>query len=168
MPETYPNQRTVTIHKEPLNKNFLSINLDVLREACQRLTAYELKLYLYLASNKDNYNLALSQVAVTNAVNLPRSTYYDQVKNLVNKGYLVNRGGNKYDFYEIPQNDLKSSVVREPADKAVATDGFDFTAIGQQNPSGNGEINNRRNTPTDIINNYQNHIDMFTNEMPRW
>ncbi len=167
MPETYPNQKTVIIHKEPLNKNFLSINLDVLREACQRLTAYELKLYLYLASNMDGYNLALSQVAVTNAVNLPRSTYYDQVKNLVNKGYLVDRGGNKYDFYEIPQRDLKSSIVRD-AEKTSTSDGIDNTHTGNKNPSGNGEINNRRNIPTDIIDNYQSHIDMFTKEMPRW
>ena len=46
MPETYPNQKVVTIHKEPLNKNYLGINLDVLRDACQRLTAHELKLYI--------------------------------------------------------------------------------------------------------------------------
>lgn len=168
MPETYPNQRTVTIHKEPLNKNFLSINLDVLREACMRLTPHELKLYIYLASNANNYNLALSQVAVTEAVNLPRSTYYDQVKNLINKGYLVQRSGNHYDFYELPQTTMKSSIVRESEDNKVVTDGFDFTAMGLQTPSGNGETYNRRNTPTDIINNYQSHIDMFTNEMPRW
>ena len=151
MPETYPNQKVVTIHKEPLNKNYLGINLDVLRDACQRLTAHELKLYIYLASNKDNFELALSQVAATEAVNLPRSTYYDQVKNLINKGYIVHRGGNKYDFYEISQNGLKSSVVRDTEYSKVASDGISSTHIGNTNPSSNGEIYNRKNNSPDKI-----------------
>ena len=151
MPETYPNQKVVTIHKEPLSKNFLGINLDVLREACKRLTAHELKLYIYLASNKDKYELALSQVAAKEAVNLPRSTYYDQVQNLINKGYLVQKSGNKYDFYEIPQSNLKSSVVRDTEKDTVAPDGISSTHTGNTNPSANGEINNRENNSPDKI-----------------
>ena len=151
MPETYPNQKVITIHKEPLNKNYLGINLDVLRDACQRLTAHELKLYIYLASNKDNFELALSQVAATEAVNLPRSTYYDQVKNLINKGYIVHRGGNKYDFYEISQSGLKSSVVRDTEHSKVTSDGISSTNAGNTNPSSNGEIYNRKNNSPDKI-----------------
>jgi hypothetical protein len=66
------------------------------------LRPHALVLYLYLASNADNYNLALSWVAVREAVGMARSTYNDQVQNLIDKGYLVLSHGNTYDFYEVP------------------------------------------------------------------
>ena len=37
------------------------------------------------------------------AVGMARSTYNDQVQNLIDKGYLVLSHGNTYDFYEVPQ-----------------------------------------------------------------
>lgn len=63
---------------------------------------HALLLYLYLASNADNYTLALSQAAVREAVGMARTTYHDQVQVLIDKGYLVLSHGNTYDFYEVP------------------------------------------------------------------
>ena len=154
MPETYPNQKIVTIHKEPLNGNYLGINKEVFFEACKNLTPYELKLYLYLACNMNNYKLRLSQVAVNEAINMPRSTYHDQVKNLVNKGYLVEQSGNTYIFYEMPRKQSEERVSRDVVETPVNSDGFDFTALGLNSPSVDGEINNRKDNYTDIINNY--------------
>ncbi len=34
---------------------------------------------------------------------MARSTYRDQLKILINKGYLVETGSNTFDFYEVPQ-----------------------------------------------------------------
>ena len=154
MPETYPNQKIVTIHKEPLNGNYLGINKDVLFEACKRLTPYEFMMYIYLACNRDNYKLRLSQSAVNSAIGMPRSTYYDQVKNIINKGYLVENQGNRYDFYERPRGETKERVSRDAVETPVNSDGFDFTALGLNSPSVDGEINNRKDNYTDIINNY--------------
>ncbi len=61
-------------------------------------------LYLYLASNADGYSLALSPVAVRQAIGMARSTYHDQFHRLVDKGYLVPSDGNTFEFYEIPQS----------------------------------------------------------------
>jgi hypothetical protein len=40
---------------------------------------------------------------VREAIGMARSTYNDQVQNLIDKGYLVLSHGNTYDFYEVPQ-----------------------------------------------------------------
>lgn len=64
-------------------------------------------LYLYLASNADNFTLALSPAAIRQAIGMPASTYRDQFAKLVDRGYLVQRGeGSTYDFYEAPQRDM--------------------------------------------------------------
>ena len=120
MPQyTLPNQRTIIIHKESLNKDFLGISNPIWQAAARDLGAHAFLLYVYLAANKDNYNLALSQVAVTNATGMPRSTYHDQFKKLVLKGYLVNTNGNTYEFYEVPQPATQSQ-------NALSADGLDF------------------------------------------
>ena len=154
MPATYPNQKIVTIHKEPLNGNYLGINRDVLFEACKRLTPYEFELYVYLACNRDNYELRLSQSAVNSAIGMPRSTYYDQVHNLINKGYLVENQGNRYDFYERPRGETKERVSRDAVETPVNSGGFDFTALSGKSLSEDREIYNRKDNYTDIINNY--------------
>ncbi|MBE7015222.1 MAG: hypothetical protein E7417_00120 [Ruminococcaceae bacterium] len=67
-------------------------------------------LYLYLASNADGFNLALSPAAIKNAIGMPTTTYRDQLKKLINKGYLVQTGGNSFDFYETPNTDAVSNT----------------------------------------------------------
>lgn len=101
---TYPNQKKVVIHREKFERDFLGISNDNWNAACRDLGAHAAILYLYFASNADNFNLALSPVAVENAIGMPRSTYYDQLNKLIKKGYIVRRKGNIYDFYETPQS----------------------------------------------------------------
>ncbi len=102
--KTYPNQRTVKIHKEDLKKDFLGINNATWMAAAKDLSASALKLYLYFASNKNGFTLALSPKAIENHIGMARSTYCDQFKVLLNKGYLVHVQGNTYVFYEVPQS----------------------------------------------------------------
>lgn len=78
-------------------------------------------LYMYLASNANNYNLALSPAAIQEAIGMPRSTYRDQFAKLVRKGYLVQTGGNTFAFYEVPQ-----PRVAQPAMDAGTATGHDF------------------------------------------
>ena len=154
---TYPNQRTVRIHREfPLN-DFLGINNANWQAASRTMKPPTLLLYLYLAANADNFELALSPAAILQEIGMARSTYHDQFHKLVSLGYLVPSHGNTYDFYETPQpRPVKDSAKNELGD------GLDFESnpITDNANASNGqavmaqdiEINNivEEDTETDI------------------
>lgn len=108
MSYTVENQRRVLVHRDMPKKkegNFLLIKKENLYAAYRNLNATALCLYLYLAGNKDGFDLAFSPKAIHNEMGLPESTCRDQFRVLENKGYLVRRDekSNRYDFYEIPK-----------------------------------------------------------------
>ena len=107
---TYPNQRVVTILKDKCDKDFLQINNGDWQEASQIIKTYSaFKLYLYFASNKDGYSIALSAVAVQEAIGISENTYRAAFKELVELGYLTQVPGrkNNYTFH--------SSIMRTNA-----------------------------------------------------
>lgn len=118
-PITFPNQRTVKVHREKAKSDFLGIKNENWQAASRDLGAHALQLYLYLASNADNYTLALSPAAVRQTIGMARSTYHDQFEKLVLKRYLVPSHGNTYEFYEVPQAATQSQ-------NALSADGLDF------------------------------------------
>ena len=104
-----PNQRRVLVHRDMPGKdegNFLLIKKENLYAAYRNLNATALCLYLYLAGNKDGFDLAFSPKAIHAEMGMPESTCRDQFKVLVNKGYLVpkHEDSNIYDFFEIPKD----------------------------------------------------------------
>lgn len=103
MAYTFPNQKMVTIHRETPKTDFLGIKNENWQYAARDLGPYALIMYLYFAANANGYTLALSPVAVRQAVGMAQSTYRDQIDKLIAKGYLVPSGGNGFDFYEVPQ-----------------------------------------------------------------
>ena len=118
-PITFPNQRTVKVHREKAKSDFLGIKNENWQAASRDLGAHALQLYLYLASNADNYTLALSPAAVRQTIGMARSTYHDQFEKLVLKRYLVPSHGNTYEFYEVPQTATQSQ-------NALSGDGLNF------------------------------------------
>ena len=159
-PITYPNQRVVKIHREPVKTDFLGIKNENWQAASRDLGAIGLRLYLYLASNANNYTLALSPAAARAAIGIPRSTYSDQFAVLVDKGYLVPGAGNTYDFYEVPRPATRTQ-------KDMTADGLEFEespGSGEQEGCGghtvlpeNIEINNMTDPPNNAeINNGNN------------
>ncbi len=110
---TFPNQRTICVHRERAESDFLGIKNENWKAAARDLSAHAFKLYIYLASNKDNFKLALSPAAVRQEIGMARSTYHDQFHVLVDKGYLVPAHGSTFDFYEVPQSgtQLKNSMT---------------------------------------------------------
>ena len=113
---TVPNQKIVCIHRDMPKENegnFLLIKKINLYSAYRDLNATALVLYLYLAGNKDGFNLALSPKAIHEEVGLPESTCRDQIKVLIVKGYLVpqQEGSNVYHFYETPKGKEKTGDV---------------------------------------------------------
>ena len=116
MSYTVENQRRVLVHRDMPEKdegNFLLIKKENLYAAYRNLNATALCLYLYLAGNKDGFDLAFSPKAIHKEMGMPESTCRDQFKVLVNKGYLVPRheGSNVYDFYEIPREKHKEETA---------------------------------------------------------
>lgn len=122
MPKTVANQRVVKIHRERASSDFLGIKNENWQYAARDLGAHALLLYLYLAANADGYTLALSPTAIRQAVGMPPQTYRDQFLKLIDKKYLVQTGGNVYEFYEKPQHEA------QPYEKISQTaDVLDFT-----------------------------------------
>lgn len=116
MPQiTYPNQRMINIHREHASRDFLGIKNCNWMAASRVLGAHALRLYLYLAANRDGYTLALSPAAIQEAIGMPASTYRDQFRKLLTFGYLEDRGGNYYDFYETPRVPLNDKNQSEPS-----------------------------------------------------
>ena len=148
MPYTVPNQRVVTIHREPAKTDFLGIKNENWMSAARDLGAHALKLYLYFASNANNYTLALSPAAVRQAIGMARSTYQDQIENLIAKGYLVPTGANSFDFYEVPKP--RHGNNQNPV-SAVGLNFDECTSVGtgqdlpvQNNTAEDIEINNKQ------------------------
>ncbi len=142
MPYTVPNQRVVNVHRERAVSNFLGILNENWQYAARDLGAHALMLYLYLASNADHFQLALSPTAIRNTIGMPPQTYRDQFEKLVMKGYLVQTGGNVYEFYERPQ-------MVQQQNKEVTSDVFEntktddvFTPVVLSSTAENIEINN--------------------------
>ena len=137
MPQvTYPNQRIINIHRERASSDFLGIKNSNWMAASRVLGAHALRLYLYLAANRDGYILALSPAAIQEAIGMPASTYRDQFRKLQNFGYIENVCGNTYNFYEVPRAPLPSKEMgeqREPStmdfeEEAAAVDKMELPA----------------------------------------
>lgn len=157
MTYSFPNQRVIKINRESAKSNFLGIKNENWQSAARDLGAHALMLYLYLASNANGYVLALSPVAVRQAIGMARSTYHDQFHKLVDKGYLVPANGNTFEFYEVPQS--VSQTQKEVPDAVLSF---------EENPSGNKQVNSDGHTVIceDIeINNTKNRTDKEKNNL---
>ena len=84
MPNTSPHQRAVHIHRERVSSDFLGIKNENWKAASRILGAHALLLYMYLAANANNFELALSPAAIEAEIGMPRSTYKDQFRKLIN------------------------------------------------------------------------------------
>lgn len=158
MPETYPNQRMITIHREAAKSDFLGIKNENWQAASRDLKPHAFNLYLYFAANADGYSFALSPAAVRQTIGMPNSTYRDQFLILVDKGYLVQSGSNKYDFYEVPQTRHAPIQNENCAPLGIdfendTADGFSQTPTAQDTTGKDIEINNRDIEKNTSINN---------------
>lgn len=88
-------QKAVRINKKrnPDDKTDVRIDnifkKDVL-EAMSNLKGATFKLYMYIISNQDGYIFGLSQKDVATRAGIPEATYRTAMKELIDKGYLIN------------------------------------------------------------------------------
>lgn len=113
--EKNPNQKDVTVHKEPCNREniYAMFNLAAFNKAMADLNSSAFILWLYIAENQEGYNFALSNVAFKNATGIGKTAYDNAIKELIDKRYLVVVEGKKtsFNFYETP---LEEAIVVGP------------------------------------------------------
>ena len=117
---SFPNQRTVTIHKPKYDGNFVQVDINDWQEAFDHLTRSGFGLYLYCCGNQDGYKLGLSSAAVQNALHISDSSYRRAVEELLEKGYFIQNTNTKYDFFTTPQ---PTSYVPKPKKKKASGGG---------------------------------------------
>ena len=114
-----PNQKTISVQKEKCSKSdlYAMYNLDALQYAMIDLKGEAFKLWVYIGKNQNGYTFALSKVDAIKWGVGSKSSYDRAVKELIEKGYLVERSKNHYDFYEIPRvEEITVTVNKESAD----------------------------------------------------
>lgn len=95
--DLYANQQAVIIHKSNYkeeSKRFIQVGYDEFFEACRILKDATLKLYMYLCSNMDGFQMALSPASVCTNTGLSRKSYYNSKKELIEYGYMVEHKAN--------------------------------------------------------------------------
>jgi len=156
----YPHQKEIIIHREMPKRDFLQIKDENWMELNKKLGPYALQLYLYLADNKDGFNLALSQQAAEDEAGIAKTTFHKYVNLMIDEGYLVHRCGNTYDFYETPHKQEVNEVERSSCGELIESQ-QEQQSLSCESPSPsdnskppqpNKEINNRYFTDnTEII-----------------
>lgn len=110
---TVANQKVITVAKEKSNKEnlYAIFNLNAMQHAMIDLKPSGLKLWMYINKNQDGHTFALSAVDAVKWGVGSRKSYDNAVKELQEKGYLVNKSGNHFDFYELPKaEEIKVTV----------------------------------------------------------
>lgn len=154
MPYTSPNQKVVIIHRSDLGNNFLGINNDSWKTASRILSPSAFLLYIYFASNKNNFTLALSPRAIQQEIGMARSTFYDQMNVLESLGYIVKDKdrGNGWHFYERPLGVPDAVYKRRDTDMIYLDEtahGFDVSTCEQKNPLEDIQIYNKSSAKED-------------------
>lgn len=104
MPKSFPHQKWIKVHKPKVTDRFLQIAHSDWMNANKTLTPFGLQLYLYLASNNDNYEFALSPADAEERAGIKSTSFHKYMRRLEEEGYLVWKHGNVFDFYTSPRD----------------------------------------------------------------
>lgn len=97
---TFPNQKIVKINKGKGSPTWTQENKLPYFVAQRVLSKTAFSIYLYLVTNSNGYECALSMQDITAVLGMSDSAYWKAVNELKKEGYLVSFGGNKFNFYE--------------------------------------------------------------------
>ena len=110
---TYPNQKVIHINKNKYTANFLQVGIDEWQTAFKKLTPSAFAVYLYLASNADGFDLALSQKAIENALGIKKTAYHTAIEALKKEGYIEVLQGNIEVFHTAPVRKREPEIIKE-------------------------------------------------------
>lgn len=112
---------------------------------------------MYLASNANNFELALSPAAILKEIDMARSTYHDQFHILESKGYIKDLGSNRYEFFETPQPSHDNTTKEFSDGYNFTTDELPIPTVDNSVLAEDIEINNNK-SQNNIINSEENPI----------
>lgn len=151
--KTYPNQKVIHINKNKYSANFLQIGINEWQQAYKELKPSTFAIYLYLASNADGFDLALSQQAIENSLGIKKTAYHTAIKELKERGYIQVIQGNVEVFFTAPvrKNELKTeeAIFRKNELKSSQTRKEEFAKTNLKVRKNDIEIDNINNI--DII-----------------
>ena len=151
--KTYPNQKVIHINKNKYSANFLQIGINEWQQAYKELKPSTFAIYLYLASNADGFDLALSQQAIENSLGIKKTAYHTAIKELKERGYIQIIQGNVEVFFTAPvrKNELKTeeAIFRKNELKSSQTRKEEFAKTNFEVRKNDIEIDNINNI--DII-----------------
>ena len=110
---TYPNQKVIHINKNKYTANFLQVGIDEWQTAFKKFTPSAFAVYLYLASNADGFDLALSQKAIENALGIKKTAYHNAIEALKKEGYIEVLQGNIEVFHTAPVRKCEPEIIKE-------------------------------------------------------
>lgn len=113
---TYPNQKVIHINKPKYKEDFTYIGVEEWKRAFKELKPSTFGIYLYLASNADGFDLALSQKAIEEALGIKKTGYHDAISELQTKGYIVFNQSNVFNFYTAP---VRKNELQEKSEQSV-------------------------------------------------
>ena len=96
---SFPNQKLYIINKKIEEGDiFIMLKWEDFCHAADELSPSALKLYMYLAKNKDGYEFYFSSKDFCQLFNIVDKTYRNAKNELINKGYLKECNNNKVHF----------------------------------------------------------------------
>lgn len=102
---TFANQNIVRINKPKYKRDFLQIGIDEWQEASKVLTPSAFKIYLYLASNMNGFDLALSKQDIKNQLGISFTRFYEAITLLKKHHYLCEDRKNHLQFFVSPNKE---------------------------------------------------------------
>lgn len=101
-----PNQKIVKIAPRTFNTEYVYTRRHLIAEvaAVNLLSKVGFIVWLYLSSNKDEREFDLSPKYICDRMNVGMTQCHKAIIELQEAGYLVQKGGNKYVFFETPNN----------------------------------------------------------------
>ena len=160
---TFPNQRTVKIFKERVknvknsNRHYICMYTDNLNKAMQNLTGAELKIYLYLMSQQNYYQMAYSSEACSKATGVCVESCRKLFNSLKNKGYLIPTNEKETMFHFVEEPSLKAKINSDEEEKWTQFEGMVKAMLKGKSKEEQQHILNVFNISTDVD------IDIFNN-----
>lgn len=151
---TYPNQKIIHVNKKKYTSNFLQIGVDEWEYAYKDLKPSTFAIYLYLASNADGFDLALSQKAIEDVLGIKKSSYHNAIAELESKGYITLMRGNIQSFFTTPvqKNGLQNFGLQENGLSSPKNWTNEFKKMDSLVQKSNIEIDNINNNINNINN----------------
>lgn len=113
----YANQNQVVVKRSIPDKGtkqpYICIYTKNIETAARTLGGVAFKLYLYIASNSNDYTFDYSPQHFSEVYGVSLQRARDAFKELIKEGYLIETDSHRYEFSETPRIEEKFELVQE-------------------------------------------------------